>query len=420
MSTPPATNVTPITPPPVPASAALLSNPREFIRRWLDINNIAVRADATLDHAVPKHKLFLTIWLDYEQARRAFNSTQEPRMRIQGAGKETLSDALEELIYLERTAKIAELAASVACTGEDLTELRKFTEAITGRADALDVAALAHFVWLVKRKLAGLPVTWHLMPILNGIQGVGKSTAIKELLKPVAVVTSYLKLDELADSRCSQALETKYVIVCDEMQGAARTEIETLKNRITAETVGMRPMRSNDLVDVRVNATFIGSTNKDVATLIKDSTGMRRFLEIRCKATLMREIYSVDFMKLWRGIDETRSKTYLEDYRAELAQAQLQIETPDEIAVFLNEFGLIPTGNSYGKIRSTKLYGDYKVWAAQHGHYAVNAIHFGRRLKSLGIESSVTTIAGCSVRNYHVTASGIAALKNDAATRGEQ
>jgi hypothetical protein len=391
-----------------------LTNPREFIRNWLEQRKVSVRADGSLTHKTPRHKLFLTIWLDYEEQRRAYNGTCDPRARIGGAGKETLADALDELITLDREAKVAAIAAHVAFTGDNLQPLEQFVEAVTGKTDTLAAAALAHFIWMIKRKLNGMNVTWHLMPILQGIQGVGKSTAIKELLKPVADVTTYLKLDELSDSRCAQALEQNYVIVCDELMGAARTEIETLKNRVTADVIGLRPMRSNDIVNLRVNASFIGSTNNDIATMIRDSSGMRRFLNIMCQDQLMTGIYNVDVLSLWRGIDEKRSVTYLDAFKSELATAQKELETPSEVQLFLDAFGLYPTEEDKGvKHFSTSLYGSFKQWAEQNGYKPINATHFGRQLKLSGIQSLKTSSRGCALNYYVISGAGLNRLTSD-------
>ena len=47
---------------------------------------------------------------------------------------------------------------------------------------------LRKFIWQVKRKMLNLPVTNHLMPILSGPQGKGKSTFLMRFLPPVEEV----------------------------------------------------------------------------------------------------------------------------------------------------------------------------------------------------------------------------------------
>ncbi|HEV2603567.1 MAG TPA: hypothetical protein VGU24_07910 [Microvirga sp.] len=50
----------------------------------------------------------------------------------------------------------------------------------------LGVAVLKKFVWQVKRKPLGLPITRHLMPVWQSpIQGSGKTTAVLAFLKPL-------------------------------------------------------------------------------------------------------------------------------------------------------------------------------------------------------------------------------------------
>jgi hypothetical protein len=52
-----------------------------------------------------------------------------------------------------------------------------------GGADYV-VAMFNKFIWQVKRKIDGLPVFDHLMPVVLGSQGTGKSTLIRQLLEP--------------------------------------------------------------------------------------------------------------------------------------------------------------------------------------------------------------------------------------------
>ena len=67
----------------------------------------------------------------------------------------------------------------------------------------LDIAVVKHFVWQVKRKLIGLPVDHHIMPILFGKSGGGKSVAIHKLVEPLKELTLETNMSVFQD----QALE---------------------------------------------------------------------------------------------------------------------------------------------------------------------------------------------------------------------
>ena len=61
-------------------------------------------------------------------------------------------------------------------------------------------------------------------------------------------------------------------------------------------------------------ATFIGTTNKDISRLIFDDTGMRRFYQIDCKSRLDWDITQrVEYLKLWRSVDERAETPLLKD-----------------------------------------------------------------------------------------------------------
>lgn len=141
------------------------------------------------------------------------------------------------------------------------------------------VAVLRHFVWQVQRKLAGQPVFHHLMPVLHGRQGGGKTYFIERFVAPLIEVTGYADFGQIADERMID-LWRNFILVLDEMAKASKTDIETVKHVITAQTLERRPMRTNAMVTIPQNATFVGASNHRVAEMIRDDTGNRRNVEL--------------------------------------------------------------------------------------------------------------------------------------------
>lgn len=143
------------------------------------------------------------------------------------------------------------------------------------------MAVLMKFMWQVKRKMRGLPVTDHLMPVILGRQGGGKSTFVRKMLAPVEEVTAPADFKQITDER-NISLWKNFVIFADEMSKAAKSDIDAIKTIITATTLTRRPMRMNHTEEVPQNVTFIGTANaQSLAELIRDPTGTRRFISLR-------------------------------------------------------------------------------------------------------------------------------------------
>ncbi|MFM8313665.1 MAG: VapE domain-containing protein, partial [Deltaproteobacteria bacterium] len=169
----------------------------------------------------------------------------------------------------------------------DEMQIEKFVSLLCGEVNPnheLDVAVLKHFIWQVKRKLNDLPVDHHMMPVVVGPQGIGKSVVILKLLEPIKdLVGNPPDLATLGDAKNSSFLFRHYVLFFDEMARAQRADINKLKNLISSATIEYRPLYSNSIDKRKNTATFIGASNNGVADNINDPTGMRRFWEINAR-----------------------------------------------------------------------------------------------------------------------------------------
>lgn len=166
---------------------------------------------------------------------------------------------------------------------------------------AFVAAVLQKFMHQVKRKIWDLPIYDHLMPVLFGEQGVGKTTFVEEMLKPIHDLKMGVTFKDVEEERNIEIWDY-FVLFLDEMGYASKTNIDTVKQCITAPSLPRRPMRSNAAVKVKQNATFIGCSNKVLEQLIKDPTGIRRFVQLTFKGD-WKFLATVNWKLLWESVD---------------------------------------------------------------------------------------------------------------------
>lgn len=190
----------------------------------------------------------------------------------------------------------------------------RFLVAATGSAKPLENAVLRHFVWQIKRKLLGLKVGNHLMPIFVGKHRGGKTEAIKKLLGPIEQLCLMANdMTVITDERGIKALNDNYCIFFDEMAKAGKVDADRMKNIITSEYVSYRIMRTNQYASLRHNSVFIGATNHHVRDLIFDHTSARRFYEIQTLNVLdHQEINSIPYLEIWKSVNPLADSPIIE------------------------------------------------------------------------------------------------------------
>jgi hypothetical protein len=281
-------------------------------------------------------------------------------------------------------------ALGFAPASEDL--LGRWVTAVTGTLDPVDRAVMAHFLWQVKRKLFGLAVEHHMMPLLHGAQGCGKTTAITKLTSPLKdLCDSPGDLQMLADPREAFRLNRAYVMFFDEMAKANRMDVDTLKNRITQDTLRWRALNMNRIAAGPNNATFIGATNTSVTDLIYDPTGIRRFYQVECRnpcdwATLN----DLDYVTLWRSIDENGPSPVVRVLTA-VKERQEALRPKDAVEEFVAECCNV----GQGWTGALTVYNGFKTFLADEmATSRWSSAKFGRRLKELLGEGTVKSSNG--------------------------
>lgn len=309
--------------------------------------------------------------------------------------------ALTEIIREKAQAKLEILRQDFACEGDDLDELEKFVNILTGNDDEADLYALAHSLWMVKRGLFDLRRSYHHMLVFTGKQGIGKSTAIEMLTEPLKIMRRYTNIGDLSDSSSVQSFSTYLIHICEELAGHKKSDIETLKDTITNNSPSTRLRYEAFISEFTNRATFFGSSNNPIATIFPDSTGMRRFFELKCDDDLQHkwaQLRNIDYRRLWLGIDENLPNGYVAGQYARegaLVAAKKDLNTRiDTYEAFFDhhriEFDTKAPNDRF--VSNGTLVGSYKAFLKSEGldtSYALSkasSVNIGMRLADLGFE----------------------------------
>lgn len=283
---------------------------------------------------------------------------------------------------------IADIRKSISHEPTTSDLVTEWVKAVMGRESSVDVAVARHFIWQIKRKLRQLPVEHHMMPILYGKSGGGKSVAVAKLLEPLSTVALTTNMSVFEDRFGKRQFTRNYVMFFDELAGAWSSEVNHLKQVITSPVMEWRVMHSEGVASAPQNCTFVGCTNDPVSERIKDATSARRFWQINCADRLdWDSINSIDYLALWRSVDEQQPCPVL-PHIDEIRKVQdREVRFKDGIELWLEDkcephpfYGESPT--------TTILYDYFKLWcdwqAATYPGFQFFARALPQRIKMLG------------------------------------
>lgn len=305
--------------------------------------------------------------------------------------KNDVFDVLAQIKYEQHSLSIEKLKQSIKFTeANDL--IHKWVKSVIGEAANLDLytAVVAHFVWQVKRKIFNLQVDNHLMPVITGKQGSGKSTAISKLVSPIKTYSVSLDVSAAGDQREYFYFHSNYVCFFDELAKAHRTDIESLKKLITSPKLTYRILGRNENTEAYNVCTFIGATNGKVDDMIYDPTGMRRFIEIPGLDQLNWEVINlINYESLWKSVDENASSPIV-PYLPKVKELQENIRALDTAEEWIAENEIqfseeLPVNKRYFNPSPADLYSLYRLWMlGQSRNKIFSKMKFARRVHELG------------------------------------
>jgi predicted P-loop ATPase len=131
------------------------------------------------------------------------------------------------------------------------------------------------------------------MPILEGDQDKGKSTAIRLLFTPWFSDD----ISELGSKDSKMEIGRAWGMEIGELASMSRADIDKVKAFITRMVDRFRPAYGRRVVEVPRQSIFVGSTNADA--YLKDETGGRRFWPIRCDGKIDLDAIARDRDQVW-------------------------------------------------------------------------------------------------------------------------
>ena len=363
---------------------------RDFVRDYIagegltiKLNGQVVRSTTpdpdTVDLTTPKdvNKLFKDMWVHVLDNGLNFQKTGLQYALdgfIDQIREDLLGDIWNEIAYSDEAAKAA------APIWRSLEEL---VFDVGDGESGFPTAVLQKTIHQVKVKFTGKRVYDHLIAVLVGLQGSGKSEFLVRFLGPIAEEVLPTNFAEISDIRNVQLWQF-LVLLLEELDKGEKADITTVKNRATASHIGARVMGTNRQIQVFNRATFIGSSNRSVAEVLTDTTGMRRYAELSWKVgrgdeSVFNAINAIDFRLLWRSVDE-RGPDPITPWKPLLEAKQEEMRVPDEVEEWLLDSHR--DANRFARGRSSILSKDWADWKQVSllytDHYALWCRNKGR------------------------------------------
>jgi hypothetical protein len=187
-------------------------------------------------------------------------------------GKDNVRDAAQQLALSNPFNSMADYFGGLIWDG--VPRLHRLLESYFGAEDTPFNRSIGQKVMIAAVRRVRQPGTkFDYMMVLEGDQGVGKSTAIAILAGPENFSDqSILAADEKAQA---EAVQGVVLFEISELDGMTRAEMSKIKAFLSRSTDRVRHAYARHRVYQPRTCVFIGTTNED--TYLRDTTGNRRF-----------------------------------------------------------------------------------------------------------------------------------------------
>lgn len=251
----------------------------------------------------------------------------------------------------------------------------------SGVRPGFPTAVIKKFMWQIKRKARGMPVTNHLMPVLTGAQGKGKTEFVKAMTKPLRDLMREVDFGMLTDGKTTD-IWSALILFIDEMGHFTKADVDRVKNVITTTELSIRAMRQNHSAVIRNSATLIGCSNKSLGQLIRDETGGRRFAELEWSNTPDWDASNaLDWTMLWQSVDEDGPDPLIAANMADVLRDQQEANRNQHpVEIWAREYG--QTMKNW--TRASDIHVNYREWEREaFPRHDTSQTLFGRTITNL-------------------------------------
>lgn len=248
--------------------------------------------------------------------------------------KDTIWDALTKIALDNKFHPVREYLLSLEWDGVERLD--------TWMKDYLNASAPEPYLSLVSRKLLCAMVARVMEPgvkydhvvILQGTQGIGKSTALRYLASDEWFTDRSISFNNTRDS--VMTMEGNWLVELGELSGMRKADAEALKEFISSPTDKIRKPYARSVEVLPRQSVFVGTTNKD--EYLRDHTGNRRFWPVavgKCRFNDLKDIRDQLFAEAYLTW-ELGEKLYLDDKKA-VEQSVMEQESQMEYDSLVDE-----------------------------------------------------------------------------------
>lgn len=199
------------------------------------------------------------------------------RSWIAKAGRQTVEEAMAAEASLRRFHPIRDWLATLKWDGVPRLD-QWLTKTFGAPDDIYHTAIGSKFLIAAVRRVRQPGCKFDYMIVLEGNQGIGKSTAVKVLFGDTYFSDAIP--EELASRDAALALLGVWVLEFAEIQHLIRNEVEVIKAFLSRSTDRYRPPYGKHYVERARQGVLIGTTN--TTDYLRDTSGNRRIWPVRC------------------------------------------------------------------------------------------------------------------------------------------
>lgn len=126
------------------------------------------------------------------------------------------------------------------------------------------------------------------MVVLQGPQGIGKSTLLRKLARRDEFFVDDVK--NIGSKDAQELIQGRWFVEFAELAAFKGKQVETLKSFITSQTDSYRVPYAKRPVQLPRRCVLVGTTN--LGEYLEDPTGNRRFMPVRCDGKGTRDIFA--------------------------------------------------------------------------------------------------------------------------------